>query len=101
MTAFLQSLSDANMNQATIPAYPIDLSQFTDFLSETTCTISTPGYVRRGEIVESLAHLAEVYGLRTPAEQSHRQSNRNEWYAAAPVAYLVGNPSSNKLNPFP
>ena len=60
MTAFLRSLSSANRNQATITAYRIDLSQFTDFLNETTCTISTPTDVSRDEIAEYLAFVAEV-----------------------------------------
>ena len=86
MTAFLRSLSGANMNQATIPAYRIDLSQFTDFLSGTNRMFSTPADVDRGDVAESLAHLVDIHGLRAPAEQSDRRSIRVEWYAAAPIA---------------
>ena len=59
LTAFLRTMHGANKSEATITAYRIDLSQFAHFLAETNITISTPADIRRGDIAEYLAHLAE------------------------------------------
>ncbi len=59
ITAFLRMLQGANKSAATITAYRIDLNQFARFLTETNCTISTPADIRRGDVTEYLAHLAE------------------------------------------
>ena len=79
MTAFLRSLSGANMNQATIPAYRIDLSQFTDFLSGTNRMFSSPADVDRGDSAENLAYAAEVCDLSAPTEKVGSRSFRFEW----------------------
>jgi site-specific recombinase XerD len=59
LTAFLRTLAGANKRPATITGYRGVLFQFAHFLVETDCTISTPADVRRGDIAEHLAHLAE------------------------------------------
>src|SRR3954452_20649370 len=59
LAAYLRTLAGANKSAATITAYRTDLLQFAAFLVETNCAIATPADVRRGDIAEYLAHLAE------------------------------------------
>jgi integrase/recombinase XerC len=59
MSLFLRSLAGANKSQATITAYRIDLAQFSRYLTETNVTIGAAADIRRRDIEEYLAYLAD------------------------------------------
>jgi integrase/recombinase XerC len=56
---FLRMLAAANKSQATITAYRTDLTQFLTFLQETNLAVAQPADIRRDDLAEYLATLAD------------------------------------------
>src|SRR5689334_9682926 len=87
MSAFLRSLAGANKSQATITAYRIDLAQFSRYLAETNLTIASPADIRRGDIAEYLASLADRE--TTGTTRARKLSSIREYFRFLEVSGLV------------